>query len=93
MLEETVKIGQMNIAFDKSQNVPIVCPSSCLSSTDGPNSPALGSETRASCDGSPAAELWSGRKHPGQPGNHSPDVRVREGPHTHREAAAGEEPV
>lgn len=61
--------------------------------TDGPNSSALGGETRASCDGSPAAELWSRCEHPGQPRNHGPDVRLREGPHTHRKAAAGEEPV
>ena len=76
--------------FDNS--APVVCPS-CPSPTDGPDSPALGGETRASCDGSPAAELWSGRQHPGQPGNHGPDVRIWEGPHAHREAAAGEEPV
>lgn len=60
---------------------------------DGPDSFALGGETRARGDGPPAAELRGRHKHPGQPGNHGPDVCIREGPHARRTAAAGEEPV
>lgn len=61
--------------------------------SDRPNSFALGGETWASGDGPPAAELRGRRQHPGQPGNYSPDVRIREGPHARRKTAAGEESV
>lgn len=71
----------------------ILCVHHTVSPSDRPDSFALGSETRASGDGSHAAELRGRREHPGQPGDHCPDVCIREGPHTHCKAAAGEEPV
>lgn len=62
-------------------------------STDGPNRSAPGGETRASRDGSPVTELRSRHQPAGQTGNNGPDVRFWEGAHTHRQAAAGEEPL
>lgn len=90
----------LNVTSQKRLETALFLPALCHFLTvspslraDGPNSSALGSETRPSCDGSPAAELRGGRQHPGHAGNHGPDVRIWEGPHTHRQAAAGEKPV
>lgn len=69
-----------------------MCVCVCVS-PDWPDCSAPGSETWPGGDCSLAAELRSGRQHPGRPGNHGPDVRRRAGPHARGQAAAGEEPV